>query len=146
MYSVYINHYKEGNTIVDTKTLMFAVPQGGKFPITKPTVKSSEDNADNFSFSMEANSPYYDKLLPLKTVFTVEYGEGNDIDIIFEGRVRSISTSSLLHTKSVTCEGVFAYMNDSFYEGVQEKHRVKITPDDYYSRIINNHNTLFVYY
>ena len=142
MYSVYINHYKEGNTIVDTKTLMFAVPQGGKFPITKPTVKSSEDNADNFSFSMEANSPYYDKLLPLKTVFTVEYGEGNDIDIIFEGRVRSISTSSLLHTKSVTCEGVFAYMNDSFYEGVQEKHRVKITPDDYYSRIINNHNTM----
>jgi len=142
LYSVYINHYKEGNTIVDTKTLMFTVPQGGKFPIMKPTVKSSEDNADNFSFSMEANSPYYDKLLPLKTVFTVEYGEGNDIDIIFEGRVRSISTSSLLHTKSVTCEGVYAYMNDSFYEGVQEKHRVKITPDDYYSRIINNHNTL----
>ena len=142
MYSVYINHYKEGNTIVDTKTLMFTVPQGGKFPITRPMVKSSEDNADNFSFSMESNSPYYDKLLPLKTVFTVEYGEGNDIDIIFEGRVRSISTSSLLHTKSVTCEGVYAYMNDSFYEGVQEKHRIKITPDDYYTKIISNHNTM----
>lgn len=142
MYKVYINHYRQGDQIIDTETVMFNVPQSGGFPVSKPTVKCSEDNADNFSFSMEPNSPYYNALMQYKTVLRVEYGEGNDVDIIFEGRVRSISTSSLLHTKSVTCEGVYAYMNDSFYEGVQEKHRVKITPDDYYSRIINNHNTM----
>lgn len=140
MYKVYINHYKSGNSIVDTETLMFSVPSTGGFPVSKPVVKSSEDSADNFSFTMDLNSPYYDALLPLKTTIRVVY-EGSTDYIIFLGRVLVTPTSTVYNTKNVTCEGVFSYFNDTYYEGVQEKHRTNISLSTFYDRIINNHNS-----
>lgn len=138
MYSVYIKNFKRNNTVVTNEELMFSVPSANQFPCDRPVVKSSEDAADNFSFTMEASSPYYDALLPLKTLIRVEY----DGDVIFSGRVLTPQTSTVYHTKNIICEGVFAYFNDTFYEGVQEKQRGKISLDDYYTRIINNHNTM----
>lgn len=142
MYSVYINHFKNPGSaneeIIDTEELMFTVPGDGPFHILKPSVKSTEDSADNFSFSMESNSMYYDSILPLKTMFRVEY----DGDIIFYGRALAPSTSSVFHTKNVTCEGKYVFLNDTYYEGKQESHRSKITISDYYDRIIENHNAM----
>lgn len=139
MYDVYINKYKNPNTgsVVTTEALMFSIPSAGSgFPISKPIVKQNEDSADNFQFSMDCNSYYYDALLPLKTIMRVEY----DGVIIFMGRVLSITTSTVFNTKSVTCEGVLAYFNDTYYEGKQEKHRSKMTVEDYYEKILKNHN------
>lgn len=138
MYNVYINHFKRGNSTIDTEELMFAVPVITNAYINKPIVKSSEDSADNFSFSMESNSPYYDAILPYKTTIRVEY----DGTIIFWGRALSPSTSTVLHTKTVQCEGSYVYFNNTYYEGVQEKHRTNITVSEYFSRIINNHNNM----
>ena len=138
MYRVYINHYKSGNSIVNSEALMFQVPGAmGSFPVQKPMVKQTEDSADGFSFTMESNSPYYDAMLPLMTTLRVEY----ESDIIFWGRVLSVSTSSVYHTKNIVCEGTYAYFNDTVYEGVPEKLRKEISVDTYYDRIIDNHNS-----
>ena len=137
MYDVYIRYYKQGNTIINDETLMFSVPNTDGFPVNKPVVKADEDSAENFSFSMESNSPYYDAMMPLKTMLRVVY----DGDVIFYGRVLSVSTSTVYHTKSVTCEGYFSFLNDTYYEGVSEKTRKKITASTYLDRIISNHNT-----
>ena len=137
MYDVYINHYQSGQEISDDEVLMFSVPTSSGFPVSKPIVKAGEDYADNLSFTMDMNSPYYNALLPLKTTLRVEY----DGDIIFDGRVLMINTQSVYHTKNVTCEGYFSYMKDTMYEGKQEKHRENITVAEYYQKIIDNHNT-----
>ena len=57
MFDVYISNYKSGNNIVSTKTKMLSIPSspGNGFPIDKPNVKCSEDNADSFDFQMEMN-------------------------------------------------------------------------------------------
>ena len=138
MYSVYINHFNRNNAIVNTEELMFAVPIITSALINKPVVKSNEDAADSFSFSMELNSPYYDAILPYKTTIRVEY----DGDVIFWGRALSPSTSTVLHTKTVQCEGTYTYFNDTYYEGVQEKHRKNITVDEYLTKAITNHNDM----
>ena len=138
MFDVYINHYQMANTVVDTETLMFSVPSQNSFPISKPVIKVSEDSADNFSFTMDPSSLYYDALMQMKTTLRVVY----DGDIIFSGRVLSISTSTVLHTKNVTCAGVFSYFNDTHYEGKPEKEKGKITVSEFYDRIFNNHNSL----
>ena len=138
MYSVYINHFNRNNAIINTEELMFAVPIITSALINKPVVKSNEDAADSFSFSMELNSPYYDAILPYKTIIRVEY----DGDVIFWGRALPPSTSTVLHTKTVQCEGTYTYFNDTYYEGVQEKHRKNITVDEYFTKAITNHNNM----
>lgn len=138
MYDVYINHFNRDGNIVDTEELMFSVPDIGGFPVTKPVVRSSEDSADQFSFSMESNSPYYDSILPKKTTIRVVY----DGDIIFFGPAMAPSTSTVFQTKNVTCVGKYTYLNDTYYEGKQEKHRDKITISEFLNRIISNHNTM----
>ena len=138
MYSVYINHFNRNNATINTEELMLSVPIITNTSINKPVVKSNEDAADNFSFSMDVNSPYYDAILPYKTEIRVEY----DGDIVFWGRVLPPSTSTVLHTKTVQCEGTYAYFNDTYYEGVQEKHRENITVSDYLTKVINNHNNM----
>lgn len=95
---------------------------GGNFPIDRPSAKGNEDAADSFSFTMEMNSPYYDSLLQFKTLVRVVY----DDETIFSGRVLSISTSTVFHSKSVTCSGVFEFLNDTYYEGKRDKDIQKI--------------------
>lgn len=136
MYNIYISNFKRSDSVITTEEEMFSVP-GSNFPVNKPMVKCSEDSADNFSFSMESNSPFYDSLLPLKTLIRVEY----DGDDIFYGRVLNVSASTVFQTKSVICEGWYAFLNDSYYEGKQEKFRDKTTLEQYFTNILNNHNS-----
>ena len=140
MYDVYINKFKSGNSIVTDWTRIMQIPASNDdgFPMSNPTVKSSEDNADSFDFSMEMNSPYYDSLLELKTLVIVDY----DGDSIFFGRVLTVDNSSVYQTRRVHCEGAYGFMNDTYYEGLTENNKQKIDWSTYYSRIINNHNTM----
>lgn len=138
MYQVYISNFKRNNSIVTTEELMFGVPSVSGFPVQKPVVKASEDSAENFSFTMESNSPYYDALLEFKTMIRVLY----DGDVIFYGKVLNVATSTVYNTKNITCAGYYAFFNDSYYEGKQEKHRSKMTIDQYYNLIISNHNIM----
>lgn len=138
MYQVYISNFKRNNSIVTTEELMFGIPSASGFPVQRPVVKASEDSAENFSFTMESNSPYYDALLEFKTMIRVLY----DGDVIFYGKVLNVATSTVYNTKNITCAGYYAFFNDSYYEGKQEKHRSKMTIDQYYNLIISNHNIM----
>ena len=145
MYKVYINYFKRNNQLVATEELMLTVPSINGFPIQKPIVKASEDSAENFSFTMDYNSPYYDALLQFKTRIRVVYDGPNgtdsaDSDTIFYGKVLNITTSTVYNTKNITCAGYFAFFNDTYYEGKQETSRAKISVSEYYARIIANHN------
>ena len=144
MYKVYIKNFMRNGNLVTTEEQMFAVPSVNGFPVQKPVVKASEDAAENFTFTMESNSPYYDALLQHKTLIRVIYDgpNGSDTDIIFDGKVLNISTSTVYHTKNVTCAGYYVFFNDSYYEGKQEKHRAKMTVAQYYASIISNHNSM----
>ena len=144
MYKVYINNFMRNGSLITTEEQMFAVPSASGFPVQKPIVKASEDAAENFTFTMESCSPYYDSLLQHKTRICVIYDgpSGSDTDIIFDGKVLNISSSTVYHTKNVTCAGYYVFFNDSYYEGKQEKHRSKMTVAQYYTAIINNHNTM----
>lgn len=144
MYKVYIKNFMRNGSLITTEEQMFAVPSASGFPVQKPIVKASEDAAENFTFSMESNSPYYDALLQHKTLIRVVYDgpNGTDTDIIFDGKVLNISSSTVYHTKNITCAGYYVFFNDSYYEGKQEKHRSKMTVAQYYSAIISNHNTM----
>jgi len=138
VYDVYINHYLMNGQIVDTETLLFSIPNSsGGFPVTKPMVKSSEDAADNFSFTMECSSPYYDAMQQFKTTLRVVY----DGDIIFFGRVLIIGNQSVFHTRSITCEGTFNLFKDTQYEGKPDKYLSKITVGQYLDKVLANHNT-----
>lgn len=136
MFNVYINHFNRNGVTVNKEELMFSVPGDNGFPVNSPSVQCSEDAAENFSFVLEPSSPYYDAILPLKTLFRVEY----DGTIIFYGRAQPPSTSTVFNTKNVTCEGWYAFLNDTYYEGVQEKFRSKITVSQYLDKILANHN------
>ena len=144
MYKVYIKNFKQGNTMVTTEQLMFSVPSSSGFPVQKPIVKGNEDSAENFSFTMESNSPYYDSLIEFITMIRVVYDgpSANETDVIFYGKVLNIATSTVYNTKNVTCAGYYAFFNDSYYEGKQEKFRSKMTVAQYYANIITNHNTM----
>ena len=144
MYKVYIKNFMRNGSLITTEEQMLAVPQVNDFPISKPIVKASEDAAENFTFSMESNSPYYDALLQHKTLIRVVYDgpNGTDTDIIFDGKVLNISSSTVYHTKNVNCAGYYVFFNDSYYEGKQEKFRNKISVSDYYTAIVNNHNAM----
>lgn len=144
MYKVYIKNFKQGNTMVTTEQLMFSVPSSSGFPVQKPIVKGNEDSAENFSFTMDSNSPYYDSLIEFITMIRVVYDgpSANETDVIFYGKVLNIATSTVYNTKNVTCAGYYAFFNDSYYEGKQEKFRSKMTVAQYYANIITNHNTM----
>lgn len=138
-FKVYINGYldEDGNIIESSSdALMFEVPLTDTSPVSDPSVKSQVGMADSFDFSMEVNSDYYDKLVPLKTRFKVMY----DNDAIFYGRVLTINPSTVFQTKRVHCEGAFAFLNDTFYEATKEKDLKKISWSDYIDKIIANHN------
>lgn len=138
MIQVYIRYYKSENGIIqDNENLMFTVPSAsGSFPVINPMVKASEDSADSFDFTMEMDSLYYNALIPLRTRIRIEY----DGDILFNGRVLTVSRVSIFQTKNVHCEGAYSYLNDTFYEGVPEKERKKISWSDYLNKILTSHN------
>ena len=140
MFDVYIKNFNNSSgTLVTSEKKVFTIPssRADGYQFIGPTVKSSEDNADSFDFTMEQCSPLYSSLLQLKTLLRVVY----DGTTIFNGRVLTISNSTVYQTKRVHCEGSYGYMNDSYYQGVKEKSRSKISWSTYFDRIINNHNT-----
>ena len=130
---------------INTETLLFSIPNSsGSFPMSKPMVKSSENAADSFSFTMECNSPYYDAMQQFKTTLRVVYKDNVNQhagDIIFFGRVLIIGNQSIFHTRNITCEGTFNYFKDTQYEGKPDKYLTKITVGEYLDKVIANHNT-----
>lgn len=147
IYDVYIQHWYNRITKQPdsgSEKLMFSIPYSNPegFPIVSPSVKCSEDSADSLDFTLNAGMEYYDLLIPFITLIRVEY-YGNTI---FYGRVLTINPSTVLQTKSIHCEGAYAFMNDSFYPAIADSKReeldwVNSLNNGYFDKILSNHNT-----
>lgn len=140
MFDVYIKYWKKADGTIDKTGWknMFSIPSTGGIPIINPSVKCSEDSADSFDFNVEPGTPYYDSLAQLTTLLRVEY----DGDVIFYGRVLTVSGSTVYQTRSIHCEGSMAFLNDTYYEGKPDKQLSKISWSTYLNRILTNHNSM----
>ena len=141
MFDVYIRNFKQNGSLnTNGWHKMFSVPlsDNNGASVTNPSVKGSEDSADSFDFNMEPGSPYYDSFIQMKTLVRVEYSGVN----IFYGRCLTVSGSTIYQTRAVHCEGAFAFLNDSYYEGIPDKSRQEMSWNTYLGKVIENHNAM----
>lgn len=132
----YIKNYKKNNSIITNETLMQTIPMTDAENVLKdPKVKGEIGKAGSFDFGIEPGHPYFNSLMQMKTIFRIVYS-GNTI---FRGRVLTID-KGFRSSRSVHCEGSFAFFLDSHQEGVKEEARPSITVLEYLQKIINAHN------
>ena len=132
----YIQNYSWNNSVVTTETKFHEVPFNGEPPITNPKVKNEIGKAGSFEFGLEMNSPYYNAMLQMKTILRVTYFGYT----IFRGRVLTID-KTLARTRTVHCEGDFAFLLDSHQIATKEDTRPEIGVLTYLQQIITQHNT-----
>lgn len=136
LIEIYIKNYSSGGSVVTTETLLQSVPFApGSIPIIEPKVKGELGKAGSFEFKMEPNHPFYSSLLQMKTIMRVVYA-GN---VIFRGRVLTID-ADMYGSKSIHCEGDFAFLLDTPQEGTKEDTRPSISVSEYLEQVVAAHN------
>ena len=134
----YIKNFmgQDGN-IVTNETLFQTIPFSAEGPvITNPKVKTELGKAGSFEFGLEMLSPYYDAMLQMKTIIRIVYFGKT----LFRGRVLTIDRN-LGRTRTIHCEGDFAFLLDSHQMGTKEETRPKTTVGPYLSSLISQHNS-----
>lgn len=131
----YIQNYMWNNALVATETLFQTVPMDGEPVINNPKVKNEMGKAGSFEFSMETTSPYYNALLQMKTMMRITYFGHT----IFRGRVLTID-KTMSGSRTVHCEGDFAFLLDSHQVASEEDSRPTISVLQYLQQIITQHN------
>ena len=132
----YIQNYMWNNSLVSTETKFQEVPFSGDPVILEPRVKNELGKAGSFEFKMESISPYYNALLQMKTLMRVTYFGTT----IFRGRVLTID-KTMYGTRTVHCEGDFAFLLDSHQIGTKEDTRPEISVLQFLQQIIAQHNS-----
>ncbi len=80
-----------------------------EFQIESPILSSEINSVDEFKFTIYPTHPYFENISKLSSIVTVY----RDDKLIFKGRV--ITCEYGFHNeKSVTCEGVLAFLLDTF--------------------------------
>ena len=133
--SFYIKNYISNGTIVTTETKFQSVPFSGNPVISNPKAKIDLGKAGSFEFDVDPTSPYYNAFQQMKTLIRIEYF-GNPI---FRGRVLTIDRK-MLGTRTIHCEGDFAFLLDSHQIGTKEDTRPEISVLAYLQQIITQHN------
>lgn len=100
MYSV----YADGTLLYSPRI----VREG--YSIANPKLTIELNKAGSFTFDLPADNPRYDELKRMKSIITVK----EDFDEIWRGRILT-DEKDFYNTKSVTCEGALAFMNDILY-------------------------------
>lgn len=101
------------------------------FLITKGQIELEVNKAGSFTFAINQNHPYYDRIQKLKTIITVY----KDSFIVFRGRVLNFS-DNYFKTRTFTCEGELAFLLDS----IQRPFAFSGTPEELFRQFINAHN------
>ena len=101
-------------------------------------VTLEENKAGSFEFTIYPQNSYYSAFAKLNSIVTVEQNGY----VIFRGRVLT-SEESFDKIRQLTCEGEYAFFNDSItwpfgYEDADGSS--KATPKSVFERIISNHN------
>ena len=139
MFDIYIKDFNQNGKLVTTETLVQSIPSAtqSELKLISPTVKAEMGNAEQFNFSIEGGTKFYDAFNQMKTFMRVVY----DGDTIFYGRVLTIE-NSFTGNRKLRLEGPLAFLNDTSIEGQKEEGRENISVNAYLSKIIDNHNTM----
>lgn len=103
-----------------------------------PEVTLDVDAISSFTFDILPTHPRYADILPLNTFVKVYRPDGG---VIFDGRVLKPTEDTSTEgefKKSVTCEGILAFLHDSYQEW-GEWHNM--TPTAFLQHLIDVHNT-----
>lgn len=131
-YAIYIGV----NALNYQKELINPNHREGQIPPTETLISarlSMELNgAGALSFEMPPTHPFYGDISPMVTEVIV-----SEIDnVLWYGRVTDYKTN-WNRIKTVTCEGAFAYLNDS----IQPREELyNLTPTQYLTKLLTNHN------
>ena len=112
-------------------------PMSPDLTINSPKVVLEVGKAGTFTFNIPYTNQYYDKLYQLRTMILVEWGDQRKRTEIFRGRVFQISMS-FARMRTVTCEGILAYLVDSMIKGTSYKGKAR----KLFRKIIDKHNEL----
>lgn len=98
-----------------------------------------ENKAGSFEFVVYPQHPYYQSFDRMKSIITVAQND----KIIFRGRVLD-SEESFYKERKFTCEGEFAFLNDSVIhpDGYEDDEgTTSATPIEIFTKIISDHNS-----
>lgn len=101
------------------------------YAITKGEISLEVNKSGSFTFTLQQNHPYYDKLQRLKTIITV-YKNNR---LVFRGRVITDGIG-FFKDKTFTCEGELSFLLDS----VQRPYAFTGSPADLFTDFITTHN------
>lgn len=143
MFSIYMINYLDssGNLVTNAWNKVLEIPITDSYNkwMVAPSIKADMGKAESFDFQVNPNSDYYNAFVELKTLMQVKYGD----DIIFHGRVVTVSTSGLLEVRSIHAEGLFAVLRDSYQEGIEEDKIPKTPVLDRLEGILSTHNSFY---
>ena len=120
MYSI----YADGVLIYDSTLEDYRIGSG--------EITLELDKAGSFVFSLYPEHPFYNELVPLKTVVTV-YKSSR---IVFRGRVLDTATD-YWNVKTFTCEGELSFLQDS----IARPYKTSGSPAALFRRFVEQHNT-----
>lgn len=138
IYKFYIKNYLENGVVHTGETLFQDYPlEPGQTPMLQPKVKGEMGKAGSFEFAITPAFSFYKKMLQMKTMIRVEYFGKT----IFRGRVLTIENADIFGSRSIHCEGDFAFFMDSQQEGIPDDKREKVTLQEYIESLISIHNS-----
>ena len=141
MYDIYINYFMDDSSpnMISTERKMYSVPitENKENALTDPVVKTEMGKTGTFEFSVAPDHPYYNSWLQMKTVMRVEFSG----ETIFRGRVLTIDNQPMTGIKRIHLEGDFAFLMDSYQEGVPDDERTEKSVETYLSEVIAAHNS-----
>ena len=141
MYDIYINYFMDDSSPnpVTTERKLYSIPitENKENALTDPVVKTEMGKTGTFEFSVMPDHPYYNAWLQMKTVMRVEFSG----ETIFRGRVLTIDNQPMTGAKRIHLEGDFAFLMDSYQEGIPNDERTEKSLETYLSQVIANHNS-----
>ena len=103
------------------------------YAITEPQATLELNKAGSFTFGLPVVNPLYSSLKKLKTIITIR----DDGEVFWKGRVLN-DTKDFYNTKSVTCEGELAFLNDIQYEP-HDYSKKGIKMGEYFKKLIEHY-------
>ena len=105
------------------------------YAITEPQATLELNKAGSFTFGLPVVNPLYSSLKKLKTIITIR----DDGEVFWKGRVLN-DTKDFYNTKSVTCEGELAFLNDIQYEP-HDYSKKGIKMGEYFKKLIEHYSS-----
>lgn len=142
MYKIYMEYYKEDGDTERTRSLISG--KSFNMQLVEPAIDLALNKSGKAEFSVPAQHPYYNYIKPMVTNIEI-FDEVNGVDTsVFFGRIANVNRG-WNNQKRVTCEGAFAFFNDTiqrykkyasknttllqFVESVLDRHNAQLTDE-----------------